>query len=78
MWFIKLIVSVTSIIPSFPIFKTVSLVNFDISLFNSSIILISRELNKPAVVGVKNITRILKTGDIVELDATNGKITKIK
>ena len=40
--------------------------------------IISRELNKPAVVGVKNITRILKTGDIVELDATNGKITKIK
>lgn len=40
--------------------------------------IISRELNKPAVVGVKNITRILKTGDVVELDATNGKITKIK
>ena len=39
--------------------------------------IISRELKKPAVVGVKNITRILKTGDVVELDATNGKITKI-
>lgn len=39
--------------------------------------IISRELKKPAVVGVKNITRILKTGDIVELDATNGKITKM-
>lgn len=39
--------------------------------------IISRELKKPAVVGVKNITKVLKTGDIVRLDATNGKITKI-
>lgn len=39
--------------------------------------IISRELKKPAVVGVKNITKILKTGDMIELDATNGKITKI-
>lgn len=40
--------------------------------------IISRELNKPAVVGVKNVTNILKDGDRVEVDATTGKIIKIK
>lgn len=38
--------------------------------------IISRELHKPAVVNVKDCTRILKTGDIVELDADTG-IVKI-
>ena len=39
--------------------------------------IISRELKKPAVVGVKNVMKILKNGDIVELDAEKGTITLI-
>lgn len=39
--------------------------------------IISRELHKPAVVNVKDCTRILKTGDIVTLDAISGKIEKV-
>lgn len=37
--------------------------------------IISRELGIPSVVGVKNITRILKTGDIVTLNGNTGEIT---
>lgn len=37
--------------------------------------IISRELHKPAVVNVKDCTQILKTGDVVELNAETGKIT---
>ncbi len=36
--------------------------------------IISRELKKPAIVNVKDATKILKTGDLIELDAFNGKI----
>lgn len=37
--------------------------------------IISRELHKPAIVNVKDCTSILKTGDIVLLDAETGVIT---
>lgn len=36
--------------------------------------IISRELGIPCVVGTKNATEILKTGDMVEVDADNGEI----
>ena len=39
--------------------------------------IISRELHKPAVVNVKDCTKLLKTGDIVELDAFTGVVRKI-
>lgn len=39
--------------------------------------IISREMHKPALVGVKNATSIIKKGDIIELDSDNCKI-KIK
>lgn len=40
--------------------------------------IITRELKKPSVVNVKDATTILRTGDIVELDAINGRIFIIK
>jgi pyruvate,water dikinase len=40
--------------------------------------IISRELHKPAVVNVKDCTRLLRSGDWVELDADEGRITVIE
>ena len=40
--------------------------------------IISRELHKPAIVNVKDATKIIKTGDFLELDANNGNIKIIK
>ncbi len=37
--------------------------------------IITRELKKPSVVNVKDVTKILKTGDMIELDAYNGSVT---
>ena len=37
--------------------------------------IISRELGKPAVVGVDNITKILKSGDRVRIDGGSGEIS---
>ncbi|MDD5177780.1 MAG: PEP-utilizing enzyme [Candidatus Nanoarchaeia archaeon] len=39
---------------------------------------VSRELNIPCVIGTKIATKVLKDGDLVELDADNGIIKKIK
>lgn len=39
--------------------------------------IIARELNKPTIVGVKNVTSILKDGERVEVDATIGKIRRL-
>ena len=39
--------------------------------------IMSRELNKPCIIGVKNITEILKTGDYVKVNAEAGTIKKI-
>ncbi|MDE6746185.1 MAG: phosphoenolpyruvate synthase, partial [Oscillospiraceae bacterium] len=40
--------------------------------------IISRELGKPAVVGVDGAARLLKSGDVAEIDGTLGKITIIE
>ncbi|MBS3166574.1 hypothetical protein J4444_05625 [Candidatus Woesearchaeota archaeon] len=38
----------------------------------------ARELKKPCVIGTKNATKVLKDGDVVEVDATKGTVRKIK
>lgn len=40
--------------------------------------IVSRELNIPCIVGVDNVTKILKDGNQVEVDATKGIVKKIK
>lgn len=40
--------------------------------------IVTRELKKPSVVGVKNATRLLKTGDYIRLDGVTGKIEIIQ
>ena len=59
------------------IVKAKGLISQKGSLLSHSAI-ISRELNKPSVVGVKNVTDILKDGQKIELDATSGVIKILK
>jgi len=40
--------------------------------------IVSRELKKPCIIGTKIATKVLKDGDIVEVDAEKGKVTVIK
>lgn len=39
--------------------------------------IVSREINKPCIIGTKNATKILKDGDMVEVDAEKGIVRKI-
>jgi phosphohistidine swiveling domain-containing protein len=43
----------------------------------SHVAVISRELGVPTIVGVENVTRILKDGDKVEVDANKGVVKKL-
>ncbi len=40
--------------------------------------IVARELKKPCIIGTKNATKILKDGDMVEVDADNGVVRIIK
>lgn len=40
--------------------------------------IITRELHKPSIVNVKDVTKLLKSGDVIEMDAFNGKITVLQ
>ena len=40
--------------------------------------IISRELKKPAVVNVKDAAKIIKTGDLIEIDADSGTVKILK
>lgn len=40
--------------------------------------IISREMNKPCIIGTKNATQILKDGDVVEVDANVGVVKILK
>ncbi len=39
--------------------------------------IVSRELGKPCIIAIKDVTKLLKTGDLVEIDATNGTVRRI-
>jgi pyruvate,water dikinase len=41
-------------------------------------VIVSRELKTPCVTGIKIITKIVKDGDLVEVDADNGLVKIIK
>lgn len=40
--------------------------------------IVSREMKKPCIIATKNATKMLKDGDLVEVDAHNGIVRKIK
>ncbi|MBW2981311.1 hypothetical protein KY343_00395 [Candidatus Woesearchaeota archaeon] len=40
--------------------------------------IVSREMGKPCITGLKNATKILKDGDLIEVDATKGIVRKLE
>lgn len=40
--------------------------------------IVSRELKKPCIIGTEIATKVLKDGDLVEVDAENGIVKKLK
>jgi phosphoenolpyruvate synthase/pyruvate phosphate dikinase len=44
----------------------------------SHAVIVARELKKPCIVGTKNATKILKNGQIIEVDANKGIVREVK
>ena len=40
--------------------------------------IISREMKKPCIIGTKIVTKVLKDGDLVEVDANRGVVRVIR
>ena len=60
-----------------PLARKASAIITDEGGITSHAAIIARELNKPCIIGTINATRILKTGDLVEVNADKGFIKKI-
>lgn len=61
-----------------PIFKKVSAIVTDEGGITCHAAIVSRELKIPCIIGTKIATKVLKDGDLVEVDAEKGMITIIK
>jgi len=49
----------------------------DIGGVTSHAAIVARELKKPCIIGTKNATKVLKDGDMVEVDADKGTVKKV-
>ncbi|MDD5295220.1 MAG: PEP-utilizing enzyme, partial [Patescibacteria group bacterium] len=49
----------------------------DFGGINSHAAVISREFKKPCIVGTKTATQVLKDGDLIEMNADEGIVTKL-
>lgn len=58
--------------------KIASAIVTDIGELLSHAVIISRELNKPCIIGTKIATKVLKDGDEVEIDAKRGVVRILK
>jgi len=57
-----------------PAIKKASAIITDMGGITCHAAIVSRELGIPCVIGTKIITKVIKDGDIVDVDATHGKI----
>lgn len=65
--------------PNFvPLMQKAAAVVTDIGGLLSHAAIVSREMNKPCIVGTNIATKIFKDGDIIEVDAGKGVVIKIK
>lgn len=61
-----------------PLMKKASAIITDLGGITSHAAIISRELNVPCIIGTKIATKVLKDGDLVEVDAEKGIIKVLK
>jgi phosphohistidine swiveling domain-containing protein len=61
-----------------PLMKQASAIVTDEGGITCHAAIVSRELRKPCVIGTKIATKVLRDGDIVEVDANNGVVRKLR
>jgi phosphohistidine swiveling domain-containing protein len=71
----EILVSLTTMVHYVPLMKKAQAILTEFGGLTSHAAVVSRELGKPAVVGIQNLIASVKTGDMLEIDAEKGTIT---
>lgn len=71
----NILVSIATTPDLVPAIKKAGAIITDMGGITCHAAIISRELGIPCIIGTKNATRVLKDGDIIDADATHGRIT---
>lgn len=74
----EILISISTSPQLLPAMKKASAFVTEMGGITSHAAIVSRELKKPCIVGVKSITSILKDGDLIEVDANKGLIKIIR
>ncbi len=73
-----IMISVTTMVDHLPAMKNAAAIVTEVGSLTCHAAVVSREFGVPCVVSFKNATKIFKDGDMVEVDADNGVVRKIK
>lgn len=74
----EILVAYQTMVHFLPIMKKANAIITQFGGLTSHAAIVARELKKPCVVGVKGVTKLLKTGDWVEVDAKHGIVRKLR
>lgn len=74
----KILVTIYTAPEFVPAMKKAIAIITDTGGITSHAAIVSRELRKPCIVGTGNCTKILKNGDLIEVDANKGIVRKLK
>jgi phosphoenolpyruvate synthase/pyruvate phosphate dikinase len=61
-----------------PAMKRAAAIITDVGGMTCHAAIVSRELGKPCVIGTRKATKVFKDGDLVEVDASHGRVKKVK
>ncbi len=73
-----ILVSVSTTPLYLPLMKKAGAIVVDEGGLASHAAILARELQKPCIIGTGNATRVLKEGDVVEVDAEKGVVRKVR
>jgi len=73
----EILVTYQTMVHFLPLIKKAGAVLTEFGGLTTHAAVVSRELGKPCVVGIKGLTAALKNGDRVEVDATKGEVKRI-
>lgn len=74
----EILVALQTMVNFVPIMKKASAIITELGGITSHAAIVSRELKIPCIVSVKDVTKILKKGDVIEVDAEKGIIKRVR
>lgn len=74
----EILVSLYTAVEYVPAMKKAKAILTETGGITSHSAVVSRELGKPCIIALNNVTKILKTGDLVEVDANKGVVKILK